>query len=462
MTEIDLSLQGMLLIISLITSYGLSYFAYRRGHVYLALFFIIFAGLSIRLFCSSDPMLHTWDERYHALVAKNIIEQPFVPKLYKEHVIDFDYKNWTANEVWLHKQPIPLWSMALSMKLFGISEFTLRLPSVLLSTISIFLTFCIALLLFNSPKTGLLAAFFQSINGLVIELASGRVATDHIDTFFLFFVELSIFFILLNVKRINKIFLFLGGIACGLAILTKWLPALIIFLLYLIITPKSKCNSNQLFTDLIVLGSATLLVALPWQIYAQMTFPLAYQWELQFNKRHFTEGLEGNGQPWWYFINRIRITVNEMIYIILLWFGYYTSQKSELRKENLFLLIYMAIPFLVFSVAKTKMQGYLLFTFPAYFIIIGLFIETLLFRKTITPRQSTLYKVNVLIVVAIFSLAVRYSLERVKPFKTYHQESLAKKELQGITFPAKAVLFNIHCPIELMFYTDCIAYPSIP
>ncbi len=151
-----------------------------------------------------------------------------------------------------------------------------------------------------------------------------------------------------------------------------------------------------------------------------------------------------------------------MIYIILLWFGYYTSQKSELRKENLFLLIYMAIPFLVFSVAKTKMQGYLLFTFPAYFIIIGLFIETLLFRKTITPRQSTLYKVNVLIVVAIFSLAVRYSLERVKPFKTYHQESLAKKELQGITFPAKAVLFNIHCPIELMFYTDCIAYPSIP
>lgn len=189
----DILIQGILLIGLLVIFYGISFFVYLRGRVYLSLFFIILSGFGLRIFCSLDPMLHPWDERYHALVAKNLIDEPLEPKLYKEPIIDYDYKNWTANKIWLHKQPMPLWSMALSLKIFGISEFSLRLPSILLSTMSIFLTFCIGLFLFNSDRVGLIAAFLQSINGLVIELSSGRVATDHIDTFFLFFVELSIF-----------------------------------------------------------------------------------------------------------------------------------------------------------------------------------------------------------------------------------------------------------------------------
>ncbi len=38
--------------------------------------------------------LHDWDERYHALVAKNMIEQPFKPMLYKNPVLPYDYKDW--------------------------------------------------------------------------------------------------------------------------------------------------------------------------------------------------------------------------------------------------------------------------------------------------------------------------------------------------------------------------------
>jgi hypothetical protein len=63
--------------------------------------------------------------------------------------------------------------------------------------------------LFNSKRIGLIAAFFQSINGLAIELAAGRCATDHIDTFFLFFIQLSIVFILLDKKYNHKKFLIL-------------------------------------------------------------------------------------------------------------------------------------------------------------------------------------------------------------------------------------------------------------
>ena len=402
-------LQGGVLIAFLVVVYALSLFAYLRGRHYLALFFIIVAGFSLRLFCSLDPMLHPWDERYHALVARNMIEHPLEPKLYKEHVVEYDYTNWTANKIWLHKQPAPLWAIALSLKAFGVSEISVRLPSVLLSTLSIFLTFFIGLFLFRSDRIALIAAFLQSINGLVIDLASGRIATDHIDTFFLFFVELSIFFILLNARNDKRIFLILAGGACGLAILTKWLPALIVFPLYLIMGIKSK-SKNRLLTGIFLLGIATLFVALPWQIYAQSLFPLEYQWEQHFNKLHFIKGLEGHEQPWWYFVNQIRIDVNESIYVVLLWFAYYVYRNVSFFRQNLFLLTYIAIPFLFFSMAKTKMPGYLLFTFPAYFIIIGLFIDKLLSGKIGRRYKSKFHRLGVFVTVVIFLLALRYGL----------------------------------------------------
>lgn len=461
MPDTNLLIQGGGLIVFLAAFYTLSFFAYLKRRVYLALFFIAVAGFGLRFFCSLDPMLHPWDERYHALVAKNIIEQPLEPKLYKEHVVDYDYTNWSANKIWLHKQPAPLWVIALSLKVFGISELSVRLPSVLLSTLSIFLTFCIGLFLFRIDRIALIAAFLQSINGLIIDLASGRVATDHIDTFFLFFVELSIFFILLNNRNDKRVFLILAGVACGLAILTKWLPALIIFPLYLIMNLKSKFK-RRLLVDFFLLGIVTLLIALPWQIYAQSVFPLEYYWEQHFNKLHFTEGLEGHAQPWWYFINQIRISVNEMIYIVLLWFSYYLYRNTCFLRQNLFLLIYITIPFLVFSIAKTKMPGYILFTFPAYFIIIGLFIDHLLFGRGGGIYKSGFNQFSVLVTAFIFFLALRYGIERVKPFKSNNKEWLAKKELLSINFPKKTVLFNTPCPIEWMFYTNCLAYSLIP
>jgi len=453
MTEINFLNQGLILTIILIVLYGASFFLFSKKRVYLSLLAIILAGFCLRMFCALDPMLHSWDERYHALVAKNIIEQPLEPKLYKEHIIEYDFKNWTGNKVWLHKQPLPLWSMALSMEIFGVNEVSLRLPSVILSTVCILLTFCIAFLLFNSSYIGLIAAFLHSINGLIIELSSGRVSTDHIDTFFFFFVETSIFFLLLNMKKNKKLFLFFTGIALGAAILTKWLPALIIFPLYLIINYNAK-SVKEMLLDAIIIGFTGLLIALPWQIYAQTLYPLEYNWEQYYNALHFTVGLEGHGRPWWYFINQIRININEAIYIVMLWYIYYSLKSINRNKENVFLLAYIFIPILIFSVAQTKMQAYLLFTFPAYFIIIGLFIE----------KMPKLRKTNIskFIAIIIFIFAVRYGMERVKPFETKNREMFAKQELVSTYFPEKSVLFNIPCPIELMFYTNCIAYPSMP
>ena len=75
------------------------------------------------------------------------------------------------------------------MWVFGVNEIALRLPSIILTTIGIWLSYFIGRYLFNS-KVGYLTAFFFSINGLIIELTAGRVATDHIDIFFLFLMSI--------------------------------------------------------------------------------------------------------------------------------------------------------------------------------------------------------------------------------------------------------------------------------
>lgn len=461
MNDNHLILSGIILILFIVFAYGASLLAFLKKKYHHALFCILTTGLVVRIFSSLDPMVHTWDERYHALVAKNMIDRPLEPRLYKESVIPLNYQNWTFNEIWLHKQPVPLWTMAISMKVFGINEFTLRLPSIILSTLSIFLTFLIGLFLFNSKKIGLIAAFFQSINGLAIELAAGRCATDHIDTFFLFFIQLSIVFILLDKKYNHKKFLIFAGVACGLAILSKWLPALIVMPLYFILNFEKKSNKD-IFYDLVILFSTVAIVVIPWQLYAYMKYPMEYSWEMQFNRLHFTQALEGNGQPWWYFLNRIRININELVYVVFLWYAYSIYKNKTYKNENLFLLIYIVVPFLVFSLAKTKMQGYLLFTYPAYFIIMALFIEDILYSQKPSLQIWSYRKFNYLLTVSIAVLAIRYGIERIKPFQSHEVEGRMKKELTALKFPPNSVVFNISCPIEMMFYTECIALPFVP
>ncbi|HQW96480.1 MAG TPA: hypothetical protein PLU58_11790 [Saprospiraceae bacterium] len=86
MNDNHLILSGIILILFIVFAYGASLLAFLKKKYHLALFCILTTGLVVRIFSSLDPMVHTWDERYHALVAKNMIDRPLEPRLYKESV----------------------------------------------------------------------------------------------------------------------------------------------------------------------------------------------------------------------------------------------------------------------------------------------------------------------------------------------------------------------------------------
>lgn len=416
-------------------------------------------GLALRIYTSSDFFLHTWDERYHALVAKNLINHPLTPTLYDNPILPYDYKNWVGNHIWVHKQPLPLWTMSASMWLFGVNEIALRLPSIILSTIGIWLSFFIGSYFFNK-KIGYLTAFFFSINGLVIELTAGRVATDHIDIFFLFFIELAVVFSILFAQRKKSVFNILAGISLGAAILSKWLPALIVVPIWLLIVIDSeKFKPKEILFHVIILLTTCTFIFLPWQLHIFNEFPIEANWEASFNFKHITEVLEERTGPIYYFVDRIRINYGELIYLPFLWF-LWKAFKNPHNKKLLAISIWVLIPLLFFSIAKTKMQAYILFISPALFLMTADFFYMLIDYKK-NHKQKWLYN---LVLILLIALPIRYMIERVKPFQQNNRNpdwaiDLRKLNDKKIT---KGVLFNYDKPIEAMFYTNLTAYQNIP
>lgn len=450
---------GLSIVILSLVLFWVAFLSYKKDKYSLALLLIVIAGILLRIFTCLDTFLHPWDERYHALVAKHLIEYPFKPMLYLDPIFAYDYRSWVDNHIWVHKQPFPLYSMAASMWLFGVNVLAMRFPSILLSTLSIWSGSGIAKELFNK-RIGILVAYFIAINGFIIEVTGGRVTTDHIDLFFYALISMAVYFFLRHASKDSWKYLVAGATFTSFAILSKWLPALITIPIWLIYRSRSTSRRGLVLELMIVLGIILTLI-LPWQWYIFSQFPLEASWESSYNWRHIYNVVESHGHPFYYHIDRMRILYGELIYLPLLWFGYQLYQKS-IKRSGYILLIWIVIPYLFFSIVQTKMQGYTLFTAPALCIVTALFIDQL----DKWSRKEISYKwVCKLLMIAFLSIPVRYMIERVKPLedrrKPIHWVDQLK-EIESKNSPEKQIIFNCQYPIETMFYTDMTAYELLP
>lgn len=427
-----------------------------------ALILILLGGLVLRVFVASDGYLHEWDEKYHALVAKNMMLHPLKPTLIEKPVIPYDYRNFTSNHIWLEKGPVPLIAISLSLKLFGLNEFAVRIPSIILSLIAIYLTYLIAALLFDK-KIALLAAFFHSINGYLIELAGGRFSSDHVETAFIFYVELSIFLVVYYiVKKPNKLISLLIGIATGLAILSKWSPALLVFPVWIIgALISKKIPIKKLVSDVSISIVALLSIVLPYQLFTLYS----YQNEALFVIKKFLfayqTAVDGHIAPWYYYINQIGIIFGELIFLLLL-LSLFQIIKKQSNWKLILLSAWWIIPVIIFSFAETKRSTYILIAAPPFFIILSYY-WFYLFEKIKIKKQS--WAIIGLLVLLIV-LPIRYSIERVKPFHIMERNpnwTVELKKINGILGKGgNIVVFNLEHNIEAMFYTDYIVYRGLP
>ncbi|MBL7755413.1 MAG: glycosyltransferase family 39 protein, partial [Chitinophagaceae bacterium] len=230
----------------------------------LLILFILSVFLNV-VYALWDPYLHDWDERFHALVARNLMENPWVPYLRSHPLVPYDANSWCCNSVWLHKPPLFMWQSALSMKLFGVSEFTLRLPSVLLASIQILLVYRIAFLFSRQQMVALFAAALMAFNQYQLELVAGARGMDHNDVSFTCYIVGSVWAYQEYLHSGKWQYAVLAGLFSGAAVLTKWLVGLLVFLPWGLMTIWNRSIKNW---QILLLGLVIAIgVFLPWQIY---------------------------------------------------------------------------------------------------------------------------------------------------------------------------------------------------
>ena len=329
-----------------------------------------------------DPFLHLWDERFHAMVARNMMLHPFVPTLYPSDLFrNEDPFAWCCSHLWLHKQPLFMWQMALSMKIFGISTFSMRLPSAIMGTLMVLILYRIVILLFENKSVALLSALLLACSQFYLQLISGVRGMDHNDIAHSFYILASVWAFAEYYRAPKWYWVVLIGVFSGGAVLNKWLTGLFVFLiwgLYLLIklfqTKKGLAQFIPLFVSVIV----SCAVFLPWQIYILTHYHELAMHEYKFNSRHILEAIEGHKDTVFYYFLYLYNIVGMYIYWLILP-GLFLMLRSKNGKIIHWALALATMLVFVFysAIVQTKIQAYLLFIIPFLFICIAFSIDFL-------------------------------------------------------------------------------------
>ncbi|MBC8046992.1 MAG: glycosyltransferase family 39 protein [Fimbriimonadaceae bacterium] len=360
--------------------------------IYLRILFLFTATLCIRLYYNQqDPYLHNWDERFHALVAKNMMSDPFKPMLRIDALLPYNYQDWWDNHIWVHKQPLFLWQMALSMKVFGVNEFAVRFPSALMCALLSLIIFRIGIVI-NKPLAGFSAAFLFCFSFFSIEQTCGAIGMDHNDVAMGFYVTASIWCLLEYYHSNKKYWLILLGIFSGCAILVKWLIGVLVYgcwSICILLQNNYKKYFHELLKMILPL-TITSIIFIPWQVYIIKTFPEESKYVYEFNRRHITEALEGHTGNIFIYLKYIN-TQYSLLGIPIILSGILLMLRNKIQKEyKIILSSAIFIIYFFFSVVvATKAAGYVYIISPFVLLIIGLnfdYLHSFLLKKFPTDK----------------------------------------------------------------------------
>ncbi len=399
-------------------------------------------------------------------MAKNLLKHPFVFTLYDDPVLDIPYDRWDRFHIWLHKQPLFLWQIAICFRLFGVSEFTMRIPDIAGGILMTALCYqCGKLAL--SRAAGFYSAVIFLSTPFMLELAGGKQALEHNDFSFMLYITLSIWSWMKYITTKKKTWLMMTGLFSGMAVLCKWLVGLLVYLAwfsYIMLQRKDQIRKNSIpfFMSLLV----TLAVALPWQFYIFTSYPVQAAAAYQYNFLHLTIPLDGHSGPWWFHLAMAAGIYGWPVAIIVVpgWVVFYRKCRD---KKLCFALLSMVVGvYVFFSAAVTKMDAFTTVVAMPVLVAAG---------ALLASADELLHgRMLKIVFAALFLLFILYRFD-VEGFQRRHtvwdKKNLYTRELthnrqvlRSLRLPSNAVLFNVpgRHYIEAMFYTDLPSYNGIP
>jgi 4-amino-4-deoxy-L-arabinose transferase-like glycosyltransferase len=366
---------------------------HKAGKLYLLAIIVLLALAAFNLFyqLGSFP-IYSWDEARHGVSAYEMLKNHnYIVNTYRGHA---DY--------WNLKPPLSFWAIIAGYKLAGFNALGLRMSSAVFALLTI-----IIVAGFTYKKYGKAA----SIISMLVLVTCTQYITNHAartgdaDSLFIFLFSVSVIS-LLQLDQ-NRKWLYVSGISFALAFLTKSWHAgniAVIIALYLFLTRKYKQLTVQNWILFMMCLAAPIFIwgVIRFQYDGLRFFQGMVYYDLFHRSSTPIEGHVGGFSYYFLILSRFFIYWILVLGLLSVWFvfkrnGTFTFLKGQ---ETIGIGLWVLIPFILFTFAKTKIRWYIMPVYPPLSILAGALASKLL--------QKGKWKQRMILLAAVLSVSLYY------------------------------------------------------
>lgn len=351
-------------------------------------------------------------------------------------------------EMWNTKPPLLLWCQVFFMKIIGVNELAVRLPSAIAALLTCVLILVFFLRYLQSFWLGFIAILVLISSQGYIHVHATR--TGDYDALLTFFTTLSglLFFIYCESHK-NK-YLYFFFLTTALAVLTKSITGLLFLPAFFLYSIAQKQLWTLLRNKHFYLGIATFLALVCSYYLLRETYNPGYLtavWQNELGGRYL-EVIESHGSGFWYYFDNL-LEYRFRAWYLLLPLGMligFTIRNKKINRLTLFSALMILVYFLVISTAQTKLEWYDVPLYPYMAILIVIFIHYIFdyFQNHIWFNQT----LSTNIIPYIFLYAVGLQPYQSIIAKTYlpHEENWDREAYQISNYLRDAVQgkHNLH------------------
>lgn len=334
-----------------------SYISLQANHRKQVLFLMIFVSL-VYLFNFGVNDIWTPNESFYAESVREMFES--------NNFLDIFYNY----EPRYNKPPLTYWLIAISSTVFGLTEFGIRLPIVLLALGSIWYTYKTGRLLYGD-KGGVYSLVMMAFS--VQLLAVKQYASPEIPLTFFFTLTMYGFIKAYSSRRTQ--YLWLSYIALGLTVLTKGFPYIIVIggIIGLFTLLNNNFRWKGILSDVkflkLHLGiPIVLIIGLSWVIFMYLKDGQEF-WEVYYRET-FGRALsrKPNGSPFFYLevISWSILPYSLVFFYSCFW---WIIRRKEWKKI-VFPLSWVLVMLVIFTIAKGKIPTYMIQAHPGLLLMI--------------------------------------------------------------------------------------------
>jgi 4-amino-4-deoxy-L-arabinose transferase-like glycosyltransferase len=282
------------------------------------------------------------------------------------------------------EKPIFLyWLLRIGFMLFGVSSFSARFFPAVFASLGVLAVYYLGLLGFRDSRKAFYSALVLISSGLYIGLAR-TVFTDMIFSILILFSLLSFFWGYLRRER-KGMSLIVFFVCSALAVLTKGPLGFVIPLLIIVLFLLFKHEVRYLRCLYTVWGILIFIaIAFPWYTYMLAKYKSAFTREFFYNDhiRRLVQAEHKANDTWYFYL--LSMIGGMFPWSLLVPVSLFSLAKRPIRKEEpfyLFLACWIAVVFVVFQVAHSKLVSYIFPLFPALALLIGDYVYNIVEEK---------------------------------------------------------------------------------